>query len=253
MRVPNLSDQRPSKKTELVGLCICSIFAIAALQFLLVKLTMVYFAGLFHYTDWTWKEMLLFFGFANQLSGIALSTETQMLRILLFKFGGEDTYWQKTEIEACATYLHYFARRLVEQLGCLRALMVFWTMTSADLQSLFQGKLRYLEQAAVRDEEIMMMQKLNSRGDLVAHRDSLLLGSKEVELEMDELLNEARPCDRMELLQTSQSRMIGQLRLAARVQEHIWEWRQSQFEKGFDAPLSGDRRAVDSDLVVTHF
>merc|ERR1719387_1983905 len=101
MRTPNLEDSKraTSIRRDLLGLLCCFILAVAGLHFLLVKLTMIYFAGLFHYTSWTFREWLTFGGFANQLSGIALSTETQMLRVFLFKFGGEDTTWQPAEIE----------------------------------------------------------------------------------------------------------------------------------------------------------
>jgi hypothetical protein len=248
MRNPNDdSKQATSIRRDVIGMLCCFVLAVAGLHFLLVKLTMVYFAGLFPYIKWTFREWLMFGGFANQLSGIALSTETQMLRVFLFKFGGEDTNWQSAEIEACSVYLHLFAMRLVEQLGCMRALMVFWTMTSADLQSLFQGKLRYLEQAAVRDEELEMMQKLDSREELDALRDSLLEGSKIVEASMEESLNEAVPSERMEVLQMCQARMIGQLRLAARVQEHVWEWRKvALLEECKVVPHSVEKLKADS-------
>merc|ERR1712050_426973 len=98
----------------------------------------------------------MFVGFLNQLCSISMTSELEFLRILLFKFGGEDTHWSITEIEACRMYLHYFASRLVEQCGRRRALFVLWSMQSGDLQRLFQGKLRKKEQAAVRDEEIAM-------------------------------------------------------------------------------------------------
>merc|ERR1712217_35441 len=139
--------------------------------------------------------------------------------------GGEDTCWQETEIDACRTYFHYFSMRLVEQLGRVRALMVFWAMTSADLQSLFQGKLRHMEQKAVRDQEILMMQKLNNREELVRQRNALLESSKRAEATLKEELDNALPSERMKLLELTQAKLIGEMRLAARVQEHIWEWR----------------------------
>merc|ERR1719379_2252914 len=51
MRTPNLEDSKraTSIRRDLLGLLCCFILAVAGLHFLLVKLTMIYFAGLFHY------------------------------------------------------------------------------------------------------------------------------------------------------------------------------------------------------------
>merc|ERR1719387_1798766 len=69
-----------------------------------------------------------------------------------------------------------------------------------------------------------MFQHLTSREDLKRLRDELLEGSRADEATLDQALAETLPEKRMELLNRTQARAIGRLRLAARVQEHIWEW-----------------------------
>lgn len=191
---------------------------------LLLKLMLMYFAALFPISEWTPREALLFLGFVNQLSGISLSTEIQMLRILLFKFGGQETRWNSAQIEACTTYFRYFTARSVEQLGPRRALCLLWTMNSADLQKLFQGNQRFLQQVIARDAEVEMFLRLDSREQLVNLRDQLLKSFGNMNAQLDETLETTDPEDRVTLLNRLQVKAIGELRLAAQVQEHIWEW-----------------------------
>ena len=49
----------------------------------------------------------------NQISGLSLSNELETLRILLFKFGGEESNWTREAIQACDTYFRHFAARTV--------------------------------------------------------------------------------------------------------------------------------------------
>jgi len=209
---------------EFFGFVICGFIVFVALHMLLVKLMMVYFAGIFSYTEWTLNEWLLFMGFVNQLSGISLSSEIESLRILLFKFGGEDTRWGSKEIEACATYFRYLAERTVSQAGRWHALVLMWTLSSADLQSLFQGHQRLKEQVAVRHKEMEMFEKLHSREALEKMRDDLLSNFKESQEMLPQYISMAEKENRMKGLDQVQMASCGNLRLAARIQEHIWEW-----------------------------
>merc|ERR1712137_292223 len=100
---------------DIISIILCVIFIAAAFHVLLLKLSLIYFAGLFSpYGEWKIQEYILFFGFANQLSGLSLASEVEMFRVLLFKFGGEESVWTSEEIEACDIYLQYLAVQAVE-------------------------------------------------------------------------------------------------------------------------------------------
>eukprot|EP00928_Gymnodinium_smaydae_P045952 TRINITY_DN30589_c0_g1_i1.p1 TRINITY_DN30589_c0_g1~~TRINITY_DN30589_c0_g1_i1.p1 ORF type:complete len:565 (+),score=76.52 TRINITY_DN30589_c0_g1_i1:54-1748(+) len=244
--------------SEIFGLLTVGFVVMLALHMLLVKLFMVYFAAIFSYYTWTFEEWLFFMGFVNQLSGLSLSTEIEMLRILLFKFGGEDTRWGLQQIEACGTYFQYFASRTVEQVGRVRSVVIFWSMASADLQSLFQGHQRLHEQVKVRNEAKEMFQKLKDPEQLVEMRESLLSNFQATQHTLNSTLRAAPTKERLKLLNELQTRAVGQLRLAARVQEHIWEWNKVELLEqmtlsGSCCELEGDtREETNGETVAAH-
>jgi hypothetical protein len=215
------------KKTRMwdtIGMVLCCCLILLSMRVLVLKLTLVYFAGIFYWTEWNYKEWLLFLGFLNQLSGLALSGEVEMLRILLFKFGGEESKWDAETIEACDTYFHYLAYRTIEQLGRFRGIVLLFSLNSAQLQGLFQGHMRRKEQQAVRGKEIEMFQRLHDREALMEMRNELLTGFGNMLDDHDRLLREASKETKMEVLNLCQTQAVGGLRLAAKAQEFIWEW-----------------------------
>lgn len=212
------------RKYNIVGLVVCVMLVGAAIMAMLWKLSLLYFACLYPMGEWDLTEWILFIGFINQVSGVSLSGELELLRILLFKFGGETTQWGSMQIEACATYFHYLATRTVEQLGIGRGIILLMTLTSAELQALFQGHMRQAEQASVRREEEEMFTALHNPENLKDLRDKLLteFGSLQT---LDLGVRTASDLEEgLHMCNTNQKKAIGLLRLAARTQEFIWEW-----------------------------
>lgn len=210
---------------QVVGLVSCLVLIVAALHSLLIKMMLLYFVIISSYTEWDIKEWLTFLGFVNQLSGISLSSEVETLRILLFRFGGETTKWTPMQIQACGTYFRFLSRRLVEQTGRRVALVLMWTMSSADLQKLFQGHQRLHEQNAVLGDTIEVFERIADSAQLINMRDKLLRNFRNREDTLEQSLELVPPDQRLELLNFVQTRAIGELRLAAQVQEHIWQWK----------------------------
>jgi hypothetical protein len=232
-----------SKMWDIIGMIMVGCLILLSMRVLVLKLTLVYFAGIFGWTDWNYKEWLLFLGFLNQLSGLALSGEVEMLRVLLFKFGGEDSKWTTENIEACDTYFHYLAYRTVEQLGRLKGIVLLFSLNSAQMQGLFQGHMRLKEQKAVRNKEIEMYQHLHDREGLIQMRDELLEVFHTMLRDHDRLLDEAAPEDKMDVLNKFQTKAIGALRLSAKAQEFIWEWEKVLLLEGAEVHDEDARRS----------
>lgn len=209
---------------DFLGVVVCGVLILLSLQVLLLKLTIVYFAGLFAMWEWTYTEWMLLGGFLNQLGALSMSGEVEMLRILLFKFGGEESKWNSESIDACETYFHYLAYRSVEQLGPLKGMAVMWNLTSGHLQNLLQGHMRLNEQKAVRDQEVNMFQRLHDRSELEKMRDDLLNDFQQQQESMYDRLLAAPVDQRLDCCNAIQTHSIGELRLAAKTQEFIWEW-----------------------------
>jgi len=107
-----------------------------------------------------------------------------------------------------------------------------WTMSSADLQSLFQGHQRLLQQNAVHADHIEMLQFLDDSEKLVSIRDQLLRNFQTSEDSLEQMLKLVPHEKHLQVLNFIQTRAIGELRLAAQVQEHIWQWKKVHVHEG---------------------
>jgi len=221
---------------NMIGTLFCFFLIGVSIASFVVKFTLLYFVAIYPAAEWMIEEWFLFVGFINQLSGIALSSELEMLRVLLFKFGGEKSFWGSEQIEACSTYFHYLAARTVEQIGPLRGVILMWTLSSAELQSLFIGHMRTEEQSSVRHQEVEMFDVLHDKERLIEMRDGLVSDFAATQGSLNELLKLTSEHRRMEALNDAQKTAIGKLRLACRVQEFIWEWSKVELlEAPFDS------------------
>lgn len=226
-------------------LVISSIFL--ALHVLLMKLSLVYYAGLYYYSNWSLTEFWTFVGFVNQLGGLSMSRQVELLRTILFKFGGENSTWSATEIEACNAYFMFLAERIVQERDRFEGLAVLWSIDSDSLQQLFQGHARADMQAVVRPDTIRMFQSLHSKDALEALRDKLIASAKRAYSTLDAKIKGRlnitigsgnRPSKSesfkspLDTVNHCMRKACGQLHLAAKVQEFIWQWEKDRH--GYD-------------------
>jgi hypothetical protein len=210
---------------DLVGTLVFVSSIFICFHMLLIKLSIVYYACLFSpYGNWTWLEYVRFFGFVNQLSGISLGAEVEMIRVLLFKFGGEKSHWSSDAIEACNVYLQYLAFQLVSQIGRARGIVVLWTMGSNELQQLFQGHARAQCQEAARKNCKQMYEHLTDKATLKRMRNTLIQDFNKTMAAFDETVLKLPESAKLEFCDTTQRKAIGELRCAAKIQEFIWEF-----------------------------
>eukprot|EP00971_Amphidinium_carterae_P323084 6420943-Amphidinium_carterae.1 len=69
------------------------VFICLSVLGLLVKLMFVHFAVRQPPWEWSVRECILFSGFLSQLAGICDVNHIEVMRVLCFKFGGADSYW----------------------------------------------------------------------------------------------------------------------------------------------------------------
>jgi len=230
--------------SNMIGTLFCILLICASIASFVIKFTPLYFVAIYPVGEWKIQEWILFIGFINQVSGIALSGELEMLRVLLFKFGGESGFWGSEQIEACSTYFHYLAARTVEQLGAARGLVLMWTLTSKELQKLLVGHTRAGQQAATRAQAVEMFDVLHDKERLEYMRDSLIDDFNRTQGSLNDVLQLAPYERRMEVLNDAQKNAIGKLRLACRAQEFIWEWSKVEL---LEAPLDSSSTQTDGD------
>uniref|UniRef100_A0A7S1WMV5 Uncharacterized protein n=1 Tax=Alexandrium catenella TaxID=2925 RepID=A0A7S1WMV5_ALECA len=110
------------------------------------------------------------------------------------------------------------------------------------MQSLLQGHQRLKEQSAVLGDAVELFERIADSNALVAMRDRLLRNFKSREEMLDQELEHVPAEQRLELLNFVQTRAIGELRLAAEVQEHIWQWKKVDLHGGFEPHSEADGR-----------
>eukprot|EP00971_Amphidinium_carterae_P044653 878343-Amphidinium_carterae.1 len=112
--------------------------------------------------EWSLRELLLFSGFLGQLAGICDVNHIEVMRVLCFKFGGADSYWNWQDCAVCNEYFRLLALRIVtgkigqgkkkdqakairRAQGRLRALAVMSTLYSDDIQTQILSRPRELK------------------------------------------------------------------------------------------------------------
>lgn len=122
-----------------------------SLQAMLMKLTVVSFAGLTSFNTWKHGEWIVVFGFMNQIAGLCWLEEVELHRLLLFKFGGEDAKWTQSEGHRCDMYFRFIAMKIVTGKigekgktfgGRLASLCTLFTLNADDMQKLLLSKER---------------------------------------------------------------------------------------------------------------
>merc|ERR1719331_864898 len=206
------------------GIGAIAVLIMLALHVLLMKLTVIYFASMFNWHDWTWRECIAFLGFVNHLGGLGMSDENELLRVLIFKFAGEDSTWNEQEIEECDAYFQCLATEAMKQLGQVRGVGLLWTLSAEQLQRMLLGHQRAEQQDAVRHHEVSMWKCLDSKESLMHLRDKLIQGYRKDMEEFQAKTAKLPREQRLKRLNRIQRRAIGKLRLAAKVSEFIWQW-----------------------------
>lgn len=96
----------------LVPILVC--FSLLAM---LVKMTSMFCETLIDYRSWTFHNWIIFFGFINQIGGIVLASEVELLRVLLFKFGGSEAKWDSQNVKRCNEFLKFLVLRVLDAVG----------------------------------------------------------------------------------------------------------------------------------------
>mmetsp|Transcript_38663 Transcript_38663/g.70380 ORF Transcript_38663/g.70380 Transcript_38663/m.70380 type:complete len:657 (+) Transcript_38663:85-2055(+) len=138
------------------------IFICVSVLGLRVKMMFAHFAIKRAPWEWSIREMLLFSGFLGQLAGICDVNHIEVMRVLCFKFGGADSYWNWQDCAVCNEYFRLLAVRittgkigkgkkkdekfLVRRMrGRLRALAVMSTLYSDDIQTQILSRPREMK------------------------------------------------------------------------------------------------------------
>lgn len=197
----------------------CLVVGIISLCSLLNKLKIISFAGDKALGDWTRPEFIVFLGFVNQLGGLVRASEVEMHRVLLFKFGGEHSSWQQSEIDACSFYFSCLAERMVADLKLFNGIVMMSVFSSTDLQWLLLGKNREEQCQAVRAERLEMLSVLSDEGKL---KDLLrrLIDSFQV----NRVKYDTDIANDLEEFRAREIKNMGKLRLAANVAEFVSDY-----------------------------
>jgi hypothetical protein len=82
-------------------------------------MTAVHFASVTSFYKWDKYEWFMVGGFLNQIAGVAWVDEIEVIRIMLFKFGGTDGKWNWEKSRICAEYMRLVVKKVASVHGFL--------------------------------------------------------------------------------------------------------------------------------------
>lgn len=141
----------------------CIVLVTFAIQALLVKLTLLHFASVVTWKNWSLKQWFVFFGLVNQLAGLCFVDEIEMHRLLLLKFGGVDSKWGRTSSMLCADYFALLAHKIDDgevDGNLAKAYVMMCTMGSHDVQELLLSREREAQLDGVREERLQLLEEM---------------------------------------------------------------------------------------------
>jgi len=144
-------------------------------QAMLMKLTIISFAGLTSFDTWNVNEWVVVLGFLNQIAALCWLEEVEFHRLLLFKFGGPDALWGQRECHRCDMYFRFLAMKIITGkigekgktfTGRLAVLCTLYTLNADDVQKLLLSTEREDLLKTENDGRIDYFQKMFAHADV---------------------------------------------------------------------------------------